>query len=99
MGPVVFLHLRDDLRIGQLVRGLDSNITLRQRLGEAETLLELQLGLTRHEGTKRLGLPHPHDDLVVVPDKVLAVAFSDVCIDPAVRGDVWSRIMCPHSLP
>src|SRR4029453_8006760 len=29
--PVVLLHLRDDLRIGQLVRGLDCNNTLRQR--------------------------------------------------------------------
>jgi hypothetical protein len=47
--PVVLLHLRDDLRIGQLVRGLDSDNTLRQRLGACETLLELQLGLTRPE--------------------------------------------------
>jgi hypothetical protein len=41
---VVFLDLRDDLRIGQLVRGLDSDDTFSQRLGATETLLELQLG-------------------------------------------------------
>ena len=73
--PVVLLHLRYDLRIGQLVRGLDSDNVLRQRLGAAETLLELQLGLTRPEDQKSLGLPQLTDDLVVVPVKMLAVAF------------------------
>ena len=72
--PVVLLHLRDDLRIGQLVRGLDSDKTVKQRLGSAETLLELQLGLPRPEDKKSLGLPQLSDDLVELPVKMLAVA-------------------------
>ena len=64
--PVVFLDLRYDLRISELVRGFNSNNMLRQRLGAAETLLELQLGLTRSEDQKGLGLPQLTDDLVVV---------------------------------
>ena len=71
----MLLHLRDDLGIGQLVRGLDSDNTLRQRLGAPETLLELQLGFTRPEDQKSLGLPQLADDLVVVPVKMLIVAF------------------------
>lgn len=67
--PIVLLNLRDDLRIGQLVRGLDSHNTPRQRLGAAQTLLELQLGLTWPEDQKSLGLPQLTDDLVVVPVK------------------------------
>ena len=39
--PVVFFHLRDDLRIRQLVRGLDSHDALGQRFGVAQTLLQL----------------------------------------------------------
>ena len=53
----MFLDLRDDLRIGQLIRGLDANDTLSQRLGAPETLLELQVGLTRAEDQNGLGLP------------------------------------------
>jgi hypothetical protein len=53
----MFLDLRYDLRIGQLVRGLDSDNTLSQRLGAAKTLLELQLGLTRPEDQNGLRLP------------------------------------------
>jgi hypothetical protein len=50
MDSEVFLHLRDDLRIGQLVRSLDADHeTLRQPLGAAQTLLELELGLSRPE--------------------------------------------------
>lgn len=64
--PVVLLHLRDDLRIGQLVRGFDGHNALRQRLGAAQTLPELQLGLTRPEEQKGLGLPQLTDYLVVV---------------------------------
>ena len=71
----MLLHLRDDLGIGQLVCGLDSDNTLRQCLGAAETLLELQLGLTRPEDQKSLGLPKLTDNLVVVPVKLLAEAF------------------------
>ena len=72
--PVVLLYLGDDLRIGQFVRRLDSDNTVRQRLGAAETLLELQLGLTRPEDQKSLGLPQLSDDLVIVPVKLLPVA-------------------------
>jgi hypothetical protein len=64
--PVVLLHLRNDLRIGQLVRGFDSQNAFRQRLGVAQTLLELQLGLARAEDQKGFGLPQVTDDLVVV---------------------------------
>ena len=39
--PVVLLHLRHDLWISQFVRGLNFDNMLRQRLGAAETLLEL----------------------------------------------------------
>ncbi len=39
MNPVALLHLRDDLRIGQLVRGLDSHNTLRQRSGRVGRVL------------------------------------------------------------
>jgi hypothetical protein len=49
--------LRHDLRIGQLVRGLDSDKALSQRIGATETLLELQLRFTRPEDQKGLGLP------------------------------------------
>jgi hypothetical protein len=49
-------------------------ITVRQRLGSAETLLELQLGLARPEDQKSLRLPQLSDDLIVVPVKMLAVA-------------------------
>ena len=80
----MFLDLRDDLRIGQFVRGLDSDNTLSQRLGAAETLLELQLGLTRPEDQKGLGLPQLTDDLVVVPVKMLTVAFLVFFLAPAV---------------
>ena len=80
----MFLDLRYDLRIGQLVCGLDSDNTLSQRLGAAETLLELQLGLTRSEDQKGLGLPQLTDDLVVVSVKMLAVAFLVFFLAPAV---------------
>ena len=70
----MLFHLRYDLRIGQLVSGLDSHNTFRQHLGATETLLELQLGLTRPEDQKSLGLPQLTDDLVVVLVKVLVVA-------------------------
>jgi hypothetical protein len=80
----MFLDLRYDLRIGQLVRGLDSDNTLSQRLGAAETLLELQLGLTRPEDQNGLGLPQLTDDLVVVPVKALAVAVLVFFLAPAV---------------
>jgi hypothetical protein len=80
----MFLDHRYDLRIGQLVRGLDSDNTFSQRLGAAETLLELQLGLTRPEDQDGLGLPQLTDDLVVVPVKVLAVAVLVFFLAPAV---------------
>ena len=71
----MLLHLRYNLRIGEFVSGLDFDSTLRQRLGAAETLLELQLGLTRPEDQKSLGLSQLTDDLIVVPVKMLTVAF------------------------
>jgi hypothetical protein len=80
----MFLDLRDDLRIGQLVRGLNSNDTFSQRLGAAQTLLELQLGLTRPKNQNRLGLPQLTDDFVVVPVKLLAVAFLVFFLAPGV---------------
>src|SRR5688572_9243540 len=80
----MFLDLRYDLRIGQLVRGLDSDDTLSQRLGAAETFLELQLGLTRPENQNRLGLPQLTDHFVVVPVKLLAVAFLVLFLAPGV---------------
>ena len=80
----MFLDLRYDLRIGQLVRGLDSDDTLSQRLGAAQTLLELQLGLTRPEDQNGLRLPQLTDDLVVVPVKVLAVAVLVFFLAPAI---------------
>jgi hypothetical protein len=70
----VLFHLRDDLWIGQLVGGLDPDNTRRQCFRAAETLLELQLGLTRPEDEKSLRLSQLPDDLVVVPVKMLAVA-------------------------
>jgi hypothetical protein len=45
----VLLDLRYDLGIRQLVRGLDSDKALSQRVGATETLLELQLRLTKPE--------------------------------------------------
>jgi hypothetical protein len=53
----VLLHLRDDLRIGQLVRGFDSHNAFRQRLGVAQRLLELRLGLARPEDRRASGCP------------------------------------------
>jgi hypothetical protein len=53
----LFLDLRYDLRISQLVRGLDSDNTLSQRLGATETLLELQLRLARLEDQSASGFP------------------------------------------
>ena len=91
----MLLHLRYDLRIGQLVRGLNSDNTLRQSLGMAETLLELQLGLTRPEDQNSLGLPQLTDDLVVVPVKMLAVAFLVFFLASAVLRAVWRRVPCP----
>jgi hypothetical protein len=82
--PIVFLDLRYDLRIGQLVWGIGSGNTLSQRLGAAETLLELQLALARSEDQKGLGLPQLTDDLVVVSVKMLAVAFLVLFLAPAV---------------
>jgi len=73
-----------DLRIGQPVRGLNSDKTLSQRLGAAETFPELQLGLTRAEDQKGLGLPQLTDDLVVVPVQMLAVAFLVFFLAPAI---------------
>jgi hypothetical protein len=73
--PEVLLHLRYDLWISQFVRGLNFDNMLGQRLGAAETLLELQLGLTRPEDEKSLGLTQLTDDFVVVPVKMLTVAF------------------------
>jgi hypothetical protein len=73
--PVVLLHLRYDLWISQFVRGFNFDNMLRQRLGAAETLLELQLGLTRPEDEKSLGLPQLTDDFVEVPVQMLTVAF------------------------
>lgn len=70
----MLFHLRDDLWIGQLVGGLDPDNTRRQCFRAAETLLELQLGLTRPEDEKSLRLSQLPDDLVVVPVKMLAVA-------------------------
>jgi hypothetical protein len=69
--PEVLLHLRYDLRISLLVRRLNSDNSLRQCLGAAETLLELELGLTWPEDQKILGLPQLTDDLVVVLVKML----------------------------
>ena len=80
----MLLHLRDDLRIGQLVRGLDTDNTLRQRLGSEETLLESQLGLTRPKDQQSLRLPQLANDLVVVLVKVLAVALLVFFLAPAV---------------
>jgi membrane peptidoglycan carboxypeptidase len=93
--PIVLLHLRDDLRIGQLVGGFDADNTLRERLGAAETLLELQLGLTRPEDQKSLRLSKLTDDLVVVPVKVLAVAFLVFLLASAVLRAVCRRVPGP----
>ena len=83
----MFLDLRYDLRIGQLVRGLNFNDTLSQRLGAAQTLLELQPGLTRPKNQNRLGLSQLTDDFVVVPVKLLAVAFLVLFLAP---GVLWA---------
>ena len=90
----MLLHLCDDLRIGQLVRGHDSDNTITQRLGAAETVLELQLGLTRTEDQKSLGLPQLTDDLVVVPIKMLVVAVLIFFLASAVLRTVWRWVPC-----
>jgi len=71
--PVVLLHLRDDLRLGQFVCGLDFDNNLRQRLGAADTFLELQLRLTRPKDQKDLGVPQLIEDLVVVPVEMIQI--------------------------
>ncbi len=71
----MLFHLRYDLRIGELVRGLNSNNVLRQRFGAAEPFPQLQLGLTRPEDQNSLGLSQLTDDFVVVPLEMLTVAF------------------------
>ena len=63
---VVLPDLGHDLRIGQRVRGLDFDNTRRQRLGAAETFIELTLGLARPEDQQRVRLPEVTDDVVVV---------------------------------
>jgi len=52
--------------ICELVSGLDFDRKFRQYLRAADTLPELQLGLTWPEDQKRLGLAHLADNLVVV---------------------------------
>src|ERR1051325_8383269 len=64
--PVVFLHLRDNLRVRQFVRALDRYDALCRYLGAAETIPELQLGLAWPEEQKSVGLPELIDDFVVV---------------------------------
>ena len=64
--PEVLLHSRHDLRLGQLVSGLDIDGALRKRLGSVETLLQFQLSLTRPEYQKGVGQPQLTDDVVVV---------------------------------
>ena len=71
---VVFLHLRHNLRIRQLVRALDRHYALGRHLGATETLFELQLRFTWPEEQKRVWLAKVTDDIVVVPVKVLVVA-------------------------
>jgi hypothetical protein len=82
----VFFDLRHDLRIGQLVRGLDYDKALSERLGATETLLEVQLCLTRPENQNGLRLPQLTDDLVVIPVQTLAVAFLVFFLAAAIRG-------------
>ena len=93
--PEVLLHFRDDLRISQLVRGLDSDNMLRQCLGAAETLLELQLGFTRPEDQKSFGLTQLTDDFVIVPVKMLIVAFLVFFLASSVLRAVRRRVPCP----
>src|SRR6185369_16797029 len=92
--PEVLLHLHDDLRIGELVRGLDAHSTLRQRLRSAQTLLELQLGLTRPEDQERLGMPQLTDDRIVVPVKMMAVAFLVFLLASFVLPALWRWGSC-----
>jgi len=72
---VVFLHLRDNRRIRELVRALDRYDALRRTLGSTETLLQLQLRFTRPEEQERVRLAELTDDIVVLPVKVLVVVL------------------------
>src|SRR5687768_2735516 len=71
--PEVLLHLRNNLRIGEFVNGLDIDSALRKHPGPVDPLLEFQLCLPRSEDQKGLGLSQLTDDLVVVPVKALTV--------------------------
>jgi hypothetical protein len=52
----VFLHLRHNLRVRQLVRALDGDTALLRGFRSPKPVLELQLGLARPEQQKRVGL-------------------------------------------
>ena len=51
---IVLLDLRDDLRIGQLVRTVDRHAAFGRDLGAIKAVLELQLGLTRPEEQEKV---------------------------------------------
>ena len=71
----MFLHLRHNLRIRQLVRALDRNNVLGRHLGATETLLELQLRFTWPKEQKSLRLSKLTNDSLVEPSKILVVAL------------------------
>src|ERR1017187_412486 len=90
--PEVLRDLRHDLRISELVGGLVFFHMLRQRLGAAQTLPELQFGLTRTEDQKGLRLPQLPDDVIVVPVKMLAVAFLVLFLSSPLSWTVCCRV-------
>jgi hypothetical protein len=71
----VFLHLRHNLQICQLVRGVDRNTARGQSFGATKALLELQLRFTWSKEEKSVRLAKLTDDIVVKAVKVLAVPF------------------------
>ena len=71
----MILHFCDDLRIGQLVCGLEIDGAAGKRLGAAETLLQFQLGLARSEDQNGFRQPQLTDDVVVITVQLLAVAL------------------------
>jgi hypothetical protein len=92
---VVFLHLRDNRRIRELVRALDRYDALRRTLGSTETLLQLQLRFTRPEEQERVRLAELTDDIVVVPVKVLVVVLLVLLLPATLRAAIFDRRNSP----
>jgi len=71
----MLFHLRHNLWISEFVRCLDADAAFRMRLDATETLLEFELGFAETEDEEFIGIRQLTNDFIIVPVKMLAVAF------------------------